>query len=428
VRVTAVLNIPAAASIEERRPSRRLSRSYWRLWTASAVSNLGDGLALVAFPVTAALLTRNALLVAGVTIVQRLPWLLFALPAGALADRLNRAAAMAMVDVTRGLVLCAVAAAAHADLLAIEHLYLAAFALGALETVFAGAALAAVPALVDDHQLDRANGLLYATETTGAELIGPALGGAAVALAVAAPFALDGATFLLSAALLVTLRRRTPAPPRAARTQIRDDIREGVRFFRSHSLLRLVATLVGGLALFQSMVMAILVLFVTGDLGLSARGYGLFLAAGAVGSVLGGVVASAVRQRFGTAATLTAAAAVAAVGYLGIGLAPNAPVAAIIFAIEALAVSCGNVATMSLRQSLVPDHLRGRVGNVFRLCIWAGIPVGALLGGAVAAVAGIRPAIVAAGALQLVLAAVSAGRLRSEVIDLRLEPAPAVAA
>ena len=308
-------------------------------------------------------------------------------------------------------------------LLGCELLNTLAFLLGSLETLFAAAANAAVPALVDDEQLDRTNGLLFASETAGTELAGPAMGGLLFAAAAAIPFVGDGISFLLSALLLLGLRGRLAPPTRAAvsgtpsasRPRISTDIRAGLRFFREHQLLRLVAMLVTGLAFCQAMVMGVLVVFGLRALHLAPSGYGLFLAAGALGSVSGGLVAARVRARVGTTVVLLGSAFAAAVAYLLCGTTSSVVVAGAAFVIETFAVACGSVASLSLRQVLVPDELRGRVGNAFRMCIWGVIPLGTLAGGVLAQAVSVRAPFLVAGVAQLVLTVTCAGRLRDRV-------------
>lgn len=414
-------------------PRSRLPRTFWRLWSASTVSNVGNGLTFVALPLLAAGTTRNAGLVAGVVAMQRLPWLLLALPAGALADRSNRALVMGLADVVRAGVLLMLGIAAASGHLSIGLLYGLAFLLGAFDTLFAAASNAAVPAVVDgeDH-LDRTNGLLFASETAGRELAGPALGGLLFAVAAAVPFVADGVSFLISGALLVGLRSRLAAPPRAERTssvprrrELTSEIAEGVRYFLGNDVLRVVALLITGLALCQSMVMGVLVVFALRALHLAPAGYGIFLAAGALGSVAGGLSAARVRARLGTTGVLLASAAASATAYLICGATSSVVVAGAAFVIETFAVACGSVASMSLRQTLVPDALRGRVGNAFRMCIWGVIPIGSVIGGVVAENFGLRAPFIAAGLAQLAITAMCVRPLRARVSST---PAPLAAA
>jgi predicted MFS family arabinose efflux permease len=212
-----------------------------------------------------------------------------------------------------------------------------------------------------------------------------------------------------------------------ARGGLTGDMREGVRFFLRSPVLRVLSAVIGGLAFCQAMVMSVLVLYGLEVLHLSKAGYGLFLGVASIGNVVGGMVAGRVRQRFSTASILTAGAVLAGVAYIGLGATKTASFACLMMLIEAVAVACGNVASVSLRQRVVPDELLGRVGNVFKMVIWGLIPLGALAGGLVAAHWGLRTTFIVAAAVQCGLAVFTAGALRREVrtaeaadvIDLR---------
>jgi MFS family permease len=419
--------VPPEAAVAPAR--RRLGRTYWSMWSAASVSSLGDGLAVVGFPLLAAAVTRRPTLVAGVVFAQRLPWLLCALPMGAIADRLPRFRTMAAVDLVRFLIVGAVGVAALSGHVGLLLLYAAACALGVLETLFSASANAAVPAAVAKSDLDRANGYLFASQTAGEQLAGPAVGGALYAMSASVPFIGDAISFAASAALLLGPARGEPDQPRPhseARRRLWTEMREGLRTFWRHPALRVLSTTVGGMAFCQSMVLGILVLYGLEDLHLSHVGYGLFLAAGAIGNVLGALAASRVRARFGTAVIILVGGVVAAVAYLGAGATSSPVPATALFAVEACAVACGTVASMSLRQSCVAPELLGRIGNIYRMVIWGIIPIGTLAGGIVASGLGIRAAFFVAGAAQLLVLACVGGRLRRivaaaerPVLDLR---------
>ena len=158
--------------------SSRLGPAYWRLWAATTVSCFGDGLSMVAMPLLALRLTSDPRLIAGAAVAKQLPWLLVALPAGALADRFDRRRLMVGTDVARMAALVVFAGIVVTDSLTLPVLYASAFVFGSLECLFAGAAGAALPSLVPERELDRANGYLYATETVAGQLAGPAVGAA----------------------------------------------------------------------------------------------------------------------------------------------------------------------------------------------------------------------------------------------------------
>jgi hypothetical protein len=176
-------------------PTRGLGPGFARLWTANAVSNLGDGVTLVAGPLLAASLTRDPRLVAGLAVAQRLPWLLFSLVSGALVDRLDRRLVMVRVDAARAVVVGLLGVAVLADAATLPLLYAIFFALGTAETLFDNAAVSILPAVVPTDQLSRANGRLLGAQMVANELVAPPLGGWLFAAAAAVPFLVDAGSF-----------------------------------------------------------------------------------------------------------------------------------------------------------------------------------------------------------------------------------------
>lgn len=381
-----------------------LGGSFWTLWSATTVSSLGDGLALAALPLLAASLTHNALLVASVVTIETLPWLLVGVFTGTLVDRVDPARAMAAANVGSAAAMAAVTLLLLEGHLSIALLYLLAFLLGVFETVYGAAAQAAIPQLVGaKEELARANGLLLASETTGGHLAGPAAGGVVFAVGRLLPFAADCISFIGSAGMLIGLRGRFQAADRRARASFAAEMRAGVEFFANSPLLRTLALLTAGLAFFQAMVLAPLVLYVLSDLHLSQAGYGYFMGIAAIGNVAGSLVASRLRRRMSTATILTSAGLLAALAYLTMGATSSWPVSQAAFTVEALAVASGTVASVSLRQQHIPRELMGRVSNVFRTAIWGAVPLGAVLGGVLASEAGLRAPLFVAAAAQSVL-------------------------
>jgi len=398
-----------------------LGRPYWVLWSATTVSSLGDGLALAALPLLAAVLTRDALLVATVVTVESLPWLLVAIPMGTLVDRLNPARAMAVADIARMGVMAAVSALLATGHLTIFLLFVLAFLLGVFETVYMGAAQPAIPQLAEEDQLSRANGLLTASSTTGGHMVGPAIGGLVFSLGRLVPFVADGASFLASGALLIGLRGRFRPRERAVGRSFRREMAEGLSFFGRSPLLRVLTTLTAGLAFFQAMVLGPLVLYVLADLHLSQAGYGYFLGVAAVGNVAGGFVAPRLQSRFSTASILTLAGVLAAVAYLVMAVATSWGVAQVAFTVEALCVATGTVASVTLRQRYIPNEMLGRVSNVFRTAVWGAIPIGALVGGALAHGINLRAPLYFAGAAQFALVVAMLVPLRRNVGSIERE-------
>jgi MFS family permease len=368
-----------------------LGPRFRRLWTASATSNIGDGLFMTAVPLLAASLTRDPLLVSGVTASLFLPWLLFALPGGALVDRMDRRIAMARTGWFRMLVLGALTLTVGLDVVNIWIVYLAVFLLGSAETVYESAARAMLPAVVKPEGLDAGNGKLAGAQVIAQEFVGPPIAGALFAMSAGLPLLLGTVAFIVAAWFISTMRG-SYATVREAKTSpnLRREIAEGLRWLRGHALLRRLTLLGGVLGLANGASNGVMVLFSLEILGLDETGYGLLLAGLTVGSVIGTTVAAPLARRIGRGPALLAGFALGAIGYTGFALSSYAVIAGFFFALAAMGTMAGNVLTMSVRQNVIPAHLFGRVQGAWRTVIWGAMAVGALGGGALARVAGLR--------------------------------------
>jgi MFS family permease len=405
----------------------RLGPGYWRLWTASAISNLGDGIDTAALPLLAASLTRDPRLVAGLATAARLPWLVFALTAGAIVDRVDRRALMVSVNVVRGVLVAIIAVTTATGTASIWVLYAVAFLLGIGETLFDNAAQSLLPSVVAPDLLETANGRQQAAEVVANNFAGPPLGGVLFAFTVSAPFWADSASFVVAAALIATVagtfRPNAPMGP-PVRRSIRADIAEGVRWLGRHQLLRTLALLLGVLNLCGAMWLGVFVLFAQDELGLSDQGYGFLLAAMAVGGVAGGVFGRRITAGMGPARALVACLVVEGVTAIVTGLASTAWVVGAVSVVSGVFVVSWNVITVSLRQRVIPDHLLGRVNSVYRFVGWGAIPIGAFLGGVLADAFGLRAPFFVAGVLTLLAVIPALARITPAAIAAAESEAP----
>jgi predicted MFS family arabinose efflux permease len=393
-----------------RRPGRPLAT----LLAAGAVSSLGDGVTLAAAPLLAASVTRDPRAIAAVGVAWSLPWLLFALVSGAVADRADRRRLMVAADLVRVVSLAVLTAAVLGGRASIPALVALFFVNAAAETVFDTAWQSTLPMVVERDDLPRANGWLQTIEFAGNGLLGPALGGVLFAAAAAAPFAVDAASFGVSALLLVTLPGRFRAAGPAAgpdgpdrRPTLRADIAEGVRWLLGHRVLRTICWVLAIENIVEMAGFAMLVLLAQDVLGLDARGYGLLLACLAVGGVAGGTVAARLHRRLGdqgsvVGSTLLMSAAWALLAATGLPVVAGAGVA-----LYGLAAVWWNVVTVSFRQAVVPERLQGRVNSAYRLVSWGTLSAGAAAGGVVVAQLGLRALYTAAAVVLLALAALA---------------------
>lgn len=375
-----------------------MTPAYWRLWWATGIDNLGDGAFAAAVPLLAVTITDDPRLVSVLAAAIYLPWLLFSLPAGALVDRLDRPTLMWISQFAQATVVGTVAVLAALGALGIPTLALLAFALGACDVVVGNAAQAALPDLVAKPLLHRANGRQQTITVVGQQFAGPPLGSLLFAISTALPFMVDAATFVVSSALLRTLPRTRRS--REAHLPLRAAVAEGLRWLRGHRLLRTLAVLLGVNTFCFQFGNATLVLLATQVLHLDPAGYGLLLAAAAVGAILGGLFTARLVARVGEWGSLVFALSTISVAFVGIGLSPDAIVLAVLLAVNGYATTVWNVVAVGLRQRLVPPELLGRVTSVYRMIGWGLMPLGALTGGIVAHTLGLRAPFPIAGMLR----------------------------
>lgn len=384
-----------------------LGASYWKLWTSSGLSNLADGVFKIALPLMAIQLTQSPTLIAGLSVAATLPWLVFALTAGALADRLDRRKIMLWANVSRGILPAVLAAVILLDFGSIWALYVVALIVGVAETLYDTSAQSIMPQVVDRDQLSRANGRLYAVELTANQFVGPPLGGLLVAIGVVAGLAVPAALWFAAVGGLLLV----PGAFRMERKQtttLRFDIGEGLRFLWDQKILRTLAVMTGVFNFASSGAFAVLVLFAVGpasDMKLSEVGFGLLLTTSALGAFAGSFISEWAEARLGRSKSLTLAV-------LGVALFVGAPamtdnpyILGPIFFVGGILTVLWNVITVSLRQRITPNRLLGRVNSVYRLLAWGTMPLGAAAGGVLAQWLGLQVMFVIMGGLALALLA-----------------------
>lgn len=384
-----------------------LGTRYRKLFAATTISNLGDGMATIAYPWLASAITRNPLLIASVAVAQRLPWLLFTLPAGVITDRVDRRKAMVAMDSLRfalTLLVGFTVLGSQGDLPGPDEvdrvvgtrlgLYLmvllATVLLGMAEVLRDNCGQTFMPSIVDSEDLERANGRMWSAEMVMNTFVGPPLGSLVLVVAFALPFFVDAGSFFVSAALIASI----PGTFRAIRPEShqpahwRTELAEGVRWLRGHSLLWPMAIILGLMNMASMMGGATFVLFAQEVLGVGPL---LFTVVGfgfAVGGAVGGLVAPAASRRLGSGTCLAIALLAPAVVSTAVGLSSAWWLVMIFTGIGALLTSGWNVITVSLRQTIIPSHLLGRVNSVYRFFAWGMMPIGAALGGLIVAVVG----------------------------------------
>jgi MFS family permease len=382
------------------------SRNFRLLWAATTLSNLGDGLRIVAMPLLATSVTSDPRLIAGVTVAERLPWLVFILPGGAWADRFDRRHLRMRLDIARAVVVAALVATIVLDQTSILAIYVVVALLASAEAVVDSSSTAMVPATVDSDDLERAAGRLGSSELAMNELIGPPLGGLLFGLAVAAPFGVDALTFA-GAALVMAFMTGNFRPSGASsasqeRLSMRASLAEGIRWLWGHHLLRTLALVSTALGTASFIGNAVFVIFATDTLGLSDFGYGLLLVPGALGGIAGSLLAPRF-VRFPLGRTLPMAVIGSGASTWVMALTSSPILVAVLSAVSLGAVMVWNVLTVALRQRLIPDEMLGRVGASYRFLVYLGMPFGALVGGLLANEFGVRSAIFVSGSVLMLV-------------------------
>lgn len=406
--------------------------SYQRLVVSSGLSNLADGIFQVALPIVTLGVTRDPGAFAAVTLALRLPWLLFALPAGAYADRLDRRRTMLLISLGRAVVIGGLAAIVVSGGETLWLLCAAAFVLGMGETLFDTSAQSIIPSVVPADDLSRANARLYAVELTANQFIGPPIGGLIAGIAAAAALGGSAGAYVLAAVVLALISGSFRPERTGPATRLRHDIAEGARYLNRHRLLRTLAILVGISNLTWTATLAILALYAIepGPMGLPEAGYGALLAVGAAGALVGSFIVPSMERLLGRSRALL----VSYVGFSALeglpGLTASVPAVAASFFVAGAIGIAWNVITVSLRQRIVPDRLLGRVNAGYRLLAWGTMPLGAALGGLLGDLFGLRAVFLTAAAASLAgvplfLAVVSDGAISAAERESEPGRAPA---
>ncbi|WP_330343217.1 MFS transporter [Streptomyces sp. NBC_00557] len=391
---------------EEPAPRGRLGRvsDFQRLWAAQSVSETGTQMGQLAVPLLAmGALHASATELGFLSGARMLPFLVLALPAGALLDRIRRLPVMVLSDVCRALLVVSVPLAYALDLLTFAQLYLVVLLVGVFTVAFDVAYQSYLPTLVGREDLAGANARLTAS-ASAAELAGPAAAGVLTgALGAAATVLVDGVSFLASGLLCRAIRHREPVPERAAGApgSLRGEVGEGLGFVLRRRELRAVAGSAAFLNLGSSMLTVLLTLYMVRELHYSSTSVGVVLSLGGAGLVAGALAARRVIDRLGYGRSITAGAVLCVAGLVVTPLASPGlswPFLAGGQLLFGFGVPLFNIAQVTLRQALTPDRLRGRMNASMRFVIWSVIAVGGPVAGLLAQAAGTRGAMVVAAA------------------------------
>ncbi len=385
---------------------------FGRLWTAAVVSRFGDALRTAALPLLATTLTSDPFLIALVTACGHVPWLLFGLLGGAIADRVDQRRAMWAVDILRGALMAAFAVAVATGHASLVLLMVLAFTLTALGTLFDNAATALLPSLVPRGALGSANARVMTGQQIAGGFLAAPLVPVLLAVSAAAPYGVDAASYVLAAALVASVRPSAPErAPRKPGSTLRAETAEGLRALWADRALRGLCAATTVCNIGMGALIATLVLHITGWLGAGRSGYAAAITAYGAGSVAGGLIAQRLARRFGRIRSVLIAGIVQTGALAAIGTVRVLGVTVAALALFGLMGMVWNVNLTTLTQERSPAAMLGRVSAAFRTLAVAGAPLGALAGGAAAASWGLNtPALLASGLFVVAVAALIPAR------------------
>lgn len=382
--------------------TKKLPNSYHKLFTASALSNLGNGVSAVAYPWIASSITRSPLLLSIIGLMASMPWLVFSLPAGVFIDRFPRRSVIVFTDVLRGLVTLVVALSiwgneSHIHIVrsiaktSLIHthtglyllLLIATFLLGCGEVLGNGASQTFIPLIVETDQLETANGRMWTSESLMQNFMGPPLASVLLGLSVFAPLMFDGASFFASAGLIGLIASSMIKKQQISEVKpnFKAELKEGLSWLWHHPFLRPLAFILGSINGLNALGFSVFILFAQEDLHTSVFTFGLLSTGGAFGGAIGGIFAGRIIKRFGRAFILKVVILGSPIFLVGMAFSPVWELVWAISAIEMFFAILWNVVTVSMRQEIIPDQILGRVNSVYRFFALGSQPIGAVIGG-----------------------------------------------
>lgn len=358
-------------------------------WT----SNLGDGIVLAAGPLLVASQTDNAILIASSVMLQRLPWLLFGMPAGLIADRLDRRLLVVWTNIARALVLVGLAAIVATDAVGVGVVLVAMFLLGTTETFADITTSTLMPMIVESADLTIANARLAFGNITLNQLAGPPVGAFLFTAGMAWPFAAQSVTCLLAAVLIGRIATSSisvaPEEETADAPHARREIAEGVAWLWHHPPIRTLTLTVVAFNITFGAAIAVLVLYARERLGASEVEFGLITSATAIGGVLGTVVYVRLERRIGMANIMRAGLLIETVTHLTLATTRSLGLVLAVFVVFGMHEAAWGTTVVTVRQRAVPTHLQGRINGVYMVGLMGALVVGNVLGGAIAEVWGV---------------------------------------
>ena len=404
-----------------------MNPAFNRMWASSIVSNLADGVMLAAVPLLAISLTDSPILISLIGAMVMLPWLLFAIPIGAIVDRVDRRYIFAGANASRSVVVGVLALLIALDHVTIFWLLAAAFIIGVCEVAADTTAQSLIPQILDEKDFEKGNSRLQISETVIQGFIGAPISGFIYTAAIYLPFFINSLGFAVSALLALKIPVkflqdvRQNSEERIERRFVAD-MKFGIAYLFHQKVLRRLVVTTATIGLCYSMGSATMVLFIIKELGLQERFFGVILAIQGVGAILGALVASRTSSKFGRSKVMTFAIIASSAVLLLQGFSPNIYIFVALATFGGFVISQWNILLMATYQTVIPKELYGRIHGTRRTLVWGAMPLGSLLGGVLANFT-LRLPLYVGGALACVVSIASIGFLLNVEMNSRSESA-----
>ncbi len=367
-----------------------LGHDFSRIWSASLITNLVDGVLRLAAPLLAVSLTEDPILIGALSALGLLPWLFFAIPIGALVDRVDRRKALVIGNSLRAVIALFIAFAVSQDFINIWLLLISVFFFGICEVLVDTTSQAVLPQILDKSNYERGNSRLQISEVIVSQFAGAPLSGLLYAVSIALPFFFSTTGFILAGLLILlfpferAINVRKEGDAGQAKLGLKGDIKFALNYLYQDKQIFSIVVITTLLGFFYSLSNAIAPLFILKELNVSPALFGVVLAIQGIGALAGSIAAPMVSKYLGRGKALAINVFFASLLVIFIGLSPNAYFFVAVSVLVGFTISVWNILLMSLYQSLIPPELYGRIHGARRTIVWGLMPIGALLGGVIA--------------------------------------------
>ena len=389
--------------------------AFNRMWAASIISNLSDGILIAAAPLLAISLTDSTVLISAIGAMVMLPWLLFAIPIGVLVDRIDRRFILAGANATRSAVVGVLAVLIATHHVSIYWLLVASFVIGVCEVAADTTSQSLIPQILEEKNFEKGNSRLQISETVIQGFVGAPISGFIYAIAIALPFFINSLGLAVAALLAFSI------PIKYLQDVRKDDIEKekkkfvadmkfGIRYLYNEKVLRRLVLTTASIGICYSMGTATMVLFIIKELELPKQLFGVILTIQGLGAISGAFMAPRLSKKFGRSTVMTFGITSSSAVLLLQGFSPNIYIFVALATFGAFAVSQWNILLMATYQTVIPTELYGRIHGTRRTLVWGMMPVGSLLGGVLAHYS-LRLPMFVGGAIATTLAFLSIGFL-----------------